>query len=83
MIAEEAIRRSHHPILAGRSAERIRPLAEALHLPWSDADLASPAALQEALQGVDAVLLAIHTGTMQQLYERQVLPNDQGRCSRA
>jgi short subunit dehydrogenase-like uncharacterized protein len=58
MIAEEAIRRGHHPILAGRSAERIRPLAEALHLPWRAADLASPDALQEALQGVDAVLLA-------------------------
>jgi short subunit dehydrogenase-like uncharacterized protein len=58
MIAEEAIRRGHHPILAGRSAERIRPLAQALHLPWRADDLSSPAALQEALQGVDAVLLA-------------------------
>jgi NAD(P)-dependent dehydrogenase (short-subunit alcohol dehydrogenase family) len=57
MIAEEAIRRGHHPILAGRSAERIRPLAESLHLPWRAADLASPDALQEALQGVDAILL--------------------------
>jgi short subunit dehydrogenase-like uncharacterized protein len=58
MIAEEALRRGHHPILAGRSAERIRPLAESLHLPWRAADLTSPTALQEALQGVDAVLLA-------------------------
>ncbi|MGO8946705.1 MAG: NAD(P)H-binding protein [Ktedonobacterales bacterium] len=60
MIAEEAIRRGHEPILAGRSAERVRPLAEALHLPWRAADLASPAALKEALQGVDAVLLDWH-----------------------
>jgi short subunit dehydrogenase-like uncharacterized protein len=58
MITEEAIRCGHHPILAGRSAERIRSLAEALHLPWRAADLASPTALQEALQGVGAVLLA-------------------------
>jgi saccharopine dehydrogenase (NAD+, L-lysine-forming) len=58
MIADEAIRRGHQPILAGRSAERIRPLAEALHLPWRVADLASPTTLREALQGVDAVLLA-------------------------
>src|SRR5258708_15475221 len=57
-VAEEASRRVHHPMLAGRSDERIGPLAEALHLPWRAADLASPAALQEALQGVDAVLLA-------------------------
>jgi short subunit dehydrogenase-like uncharacterized protein len=57
MIAEEAVRRGHHPILAGRSSEHIRLLAEALQLPWRAADLASPDALREALQGVDAVLL--------------------------
>ena len=38
--------------------EAILPLAQALYLPWRAADLASPTALREALQGVDAVLLA-------------------------
>ena len=32
MIAEEAVRRGHRPVLAGRSAERVRPLAESLGL---------------------------------------------------
>ena len=58
MIAEEAVRRGHQPILAGRSAERIRPLAKSLNLPWKAVDLTSPADLHAALHGVDAVLLA-------------------------
>ena len=32
LIAEEAVRRGHRPVLAGRSREKLRPLAERLGL---------------------------------------------------
>jgi hypothetical protein len=35
LVAEEALRRGHRPVLAGRSADKVRPLAERLGLPWA------------------------------------------------
>ena len=42
LIAAEAVRRGQRPILAGRSAERLRPIAEASGLSWRVVDLAEP-----------------------------------------
>ena len=42
LIAELAKERGETPVLAGRSAEKVRPLAEALLLPWRAFDLAHP-----------------------------------------
>jgi short subunit dehydrogenase-like uncharacterized protein len=39
LIAEEAIHRGHRPILAGRSAEKLTPLAEHFGLAWLEVDL--------------------------------------------
>jgi short subunit dehydrogenase-like uncharacterized protein len=39
LIAEEAIRRRHRPVLAGRSDEKLTPLAERLGLSWLKVDL--------------------------------------------
>jgi short subunit dehydrogenase-like uncharacterized protein len=51
LIAREAVRRGERPLLAGRSAERIEPLARELGLEWRAFDLASP-----DLSGVALVL---------------------------
>ena len=50
LIAREAVRRGHRPILAGRS-EKVRALANELGLAWRVFDLAKP-----ELEGVRAVL---------------------------
>ena len=55
IIAEEAVRRGHRPILAGRSREALEPLGQALGLPVRIFDL-QPAALALGLKGVDLVL---------------------------
>lgn len=57
-IAAEAVERGQTPILAGRSAEAVRPVAEATGLEWRIFPLDDPAALDAGLQGVDAALLA-------------------------
>lgn len=54
-IVAEAVRRGHHPILAGRSATTLQPLADALGLESRVVNLADPAALAASLQGVGAV----------------------------
>jgi short subunit dehydrogenase-like uncharacterized protein len=56
LIAREAVRRGHRPILAGRSAERLEPLARALDLETRAFALGEPARTAEWLTGVDAVL---------------------------
>lgn len=56
LVAELAAARGLKPILAGRSAEKVRPLAEKLGLEWRAFGLDSPAALDEGLRGADLVL---------------------------
>ncbi len=51
LIAREAVRRGEHPLLAGRSAERIEALARELGCEWRAFDLAAP-----DLSGVALVL---------------------------
>ncbi|HEX6859057.1 MAG TPA: saccharopine dehydrogenase NADP-binding domain-containing protein [Caulobacteraceae bacterium] len=44
------------PILAGRSADKVRAVAEPLGFAWRAADINDPAALDRALEGIDVVL---------------------------
>src|SRR5690242_15627729 len=55
LIAEQAVARGHRPLLAGRDAERLRPLAERLGLP---SVAASPEDLHRVLGDSRLVLLA-------------------------
>lgn len=55
LLAEEALRRGHRPLLAGRSAHKLKPLAERLGLPFKAFDLADPRRAAEALTDVDLV----------------------------
>jgi len=57
-IAEEAVRRGHSPLLAGRSAERLKPVAERLGLEWVAVDLRDTAALSNVMARVDLVVHA-------------------------
>ena len=65
LIAEEAVRRGHRPVLAGRSAEKLRPLAERLDLDWIAVSLDDADALREAVATVNLVMHAagpyVHT----------------------
>lgn len=58
MIAEEAVRRGHRPILAGRNAEKLRFLAERLKLEWAAFSLVDESALLRAAESVDLMLHA-------------------------
>jgi len=58
MVAREAIALGERPVLAGRSAEKVRRVAEELGLPWVAFDLGNRAAAVAALRGVELVLLA-------------------------
>jgi saccharopine dehydrogenase (NAD+, L-lysine-forming) len=58
LIAREAVHRGLAPILAGRNAEALRPLATELGLPSRIAAIDDPAALAAALAGVRVVLHA-------------------------
>src|SRR3954454_11059430 len=58
MVAREAIALGERPLLAGRSAEKVRRVAEELGLPWVAFDLGDRAAAVAALRGVELVLLA-------------------------
>src|SRR3954469_9963673 len=58
LVAQEAIARGARPLLAGRSVEKIRRLADELGLPWVAFDLRDHAAVVAALRGVELVLLA-------------------------
>jgi saccharopine dehydrogenase (NAD+, L-lysine-forming) len=55
LVARLAAARGERPILAGRSGERLAPLAEELDLAYRVADLRDEAALRAALEGVDVV----------------------------
>jgi short subunit dehydrogenase-like uncharacterized protein len=65
LVAEEAVRRGHRPILAGRSEAKLAPVAEALDLDWVAVSLEEPRKLEQALAGLDLVYHAagpfIHT----------------------
>lgn len=65
LLAAEAVRRGHRPILAGRNAAKLKPLAERLGLDYRVLALEDTAALHEAVRGVSLVLHAagpyIHT----------------------
>ena len=58
MVAREAIALGERPVLAGRSAEKVRRVAEELGLPWVAFDLGNRAAAVAALRAVELVLLA-------------------------
>jgi short subunit dehydrogenase-like uncharacterized protein len=58
LIAETAAQYGLRPILAGRSEDKIRPLAEQLGYPYRIADLRSPEELDALLEGVKVVLHA-------------------------
>lgn len=66
LIAEEAIRRGQRPILAGRSAEKVKALGEQLGLPWAAFALEDTQRLHAEVAAVDLVLHAAgpfaHTG---------------------
>lgn len=56
LTVEEAVRRGHRPIIAGRSAEKVQKLAEKHGLEARIFDLADPAAVRRALADVALVL---------------------------
>lgn len=65
LVAEEAVRRGHRPILAGRSADKVRPIAERLGLSWTAFGLDDISAIASAIGGADLVFHAagpfVHT----------------------
>ncbi|MFT3924921.1 MAG: saccharopine dehydrogenase NADP-binding domain-containing protein [Myxococcales bacterium] len=58
LLAEEAIKRGHRPVLAGRSEHKLKPLAQRLGLPWAAFDLNDAAAVRRGLEGMRLVLHA-------------------------
>ncbi|MDY7226413.1 saccharopine dehydrogenase family protein [Hyalangium rubrum] len=58
LIAEEAVRRGHRPVLAGRSHEKLAPMAERLGLEMVVAGLEDVRALVASLEGLPLVLHA-------------------------
>jgi short subunit dehydrogenase-like uncharacterized protein len=66
LVAEEAIRRGHRPVLAGRSRDKLLPLAERLDLDWVVFDLEDAHDLKGAVGEFDLVFHAAgpftHTG---------------------
>jgi len=56
LIVAEAIARGLRPTLAGRNADAMRTQAESLGLEWRVAKIDDPAALDDALSGVEVVL---------------------------
>jgi len=68
LILDEALRRSHRPLLAGRDPARLRELRDATGLDTMHLPLEDGGALRAALSGVGCVLLAAgpyqHTGPL-------------------
>ena len=58
LLAEEAVRRGHQPVLAGRSAAKLAPLAERLGLAFVAVDLNDEAALTGAIADMELVFHA-------------------------
>ncbi|MBC8145333.1 MAG: saccharopine dehydrogenase NADP-binding domain-containing protein [bacterium] len=56
LMAAEAVRRGHRPILAGRSEARLRELGISLGLDWKVFGLDNPREVERALTGIDIVL---------------------------
>ena len=56
LIIEEAVRRGHKPILAGRSEDKLRAVAEPLGLQWTAFGLDNPPALHKAAQDTSLIL---------------------------
>lgn len=56
LIAAEAVRRGHRPILAGRNRQKLEPLGERLGCPIRVFALESPSSIAPRLEGVQAVL---------------------------
>lgn len=56
LIAKEAVRRGHRPLLAGRNAEKLRMLAEQLGLEWCAFSLEDKSTLREATESIDLML---------------------------
>ncbi len=67
LVVEEALRKGHKPILAGRSEQRIRPIAERTGLNYVVFDPSDANSLKKALSGVELVFNAAgpftHTST--------------------
>lgn len=65
LIAKQAVKRGQQPILAGRSAEKLAPLAERLQLPYKVFALDDVNAIANAIADMDVVLHAagpfVHT----------------------
>jgi short subunit dehydrogenase-like uncharacterized protein len=57
-ILQEAVRRAHRPLLAGRNGEKLAQLARPGDLPWCAVELGDRRALTRALEGIDVVLHA-------------------------
>lgn len=58
LVAEEAVRRGHRPVLAGRSAAKLAPLAERLKLEYVVFDLKKLDVIAKAIAGFDLVFHA-------------------------
>jgi short subunit dehydrogenase-like uncharacterized protein len=58
LVAEEALRRGHHPMLAGRSAAKLAPLAARLGLDYVAFDLKKLDSITKAINGYDLVFHA-------------------------
>jgi short subunit dehydrogenase-like uncharacterized protein len=56
LTARAAAQKGLKPVLAGRNAQKLQKVAEPLGLDWAAISLDRPAALDKALEGVDAVL---------------------------
>ncbi len=65
LVAEEAVKRGHKPLLAGRSATKLKPLAERLGLEYAAVGLDDAEALAKAVGSVELVYHAagpfVHT----------------------
>ena len=58
LIAEEAARVGLRPVLAGRSALKVAPLARRLGFEWVDFELSNEAALRRSVGGMSVILHA-------------------------
>jgi len=58
LLAEEAVSRGHHPMLAGRSLDKVQPVADRLGLSSVAFTLDDAAAVARKLEGYDVVLHA-------------------------
>lgn len=56
LMADEAVRRGHKPILAGRSEQRLREIGERLGLNWRAFALDNDSDVRRALTGIDIVV---------------------------